>query len=177
MNENDEDDKLSTDIILNALPMRWRRRGQVILGYTQNSTLNWDGKGQLIHGDTIICGTNLSDLLKDALYHSDHLYPRGLKEFYAGLAAVNLPDGLISNLHRRELLQRFKNHETPMETDESPTKKRTWKLYIIGYRKLKPSLPSWVSFKASLELLMIFVKIIRIEILTFYRFGMLENGR
>ena len=126
VNENDEDDKLSTDIILNALPMRWRRRGQVILGYTQNSTLNWDGKGQLIRGDTIICGTNLSDLLKDALYHSEHLSPSGVNEFYAGLAAVNLPDGLISNLRRRELLQRFKNHETPMETDESPTKKRKW---------------------------------------------------
>ena len=126
MNKNDEDDKLSTDIILNALLVRWRRRGPVILGYMQNLTLNWDGKGQLIHVDTIICGTNLSDLLKDALYHSEHLSPSGVNEFYAGLAAVNLPDGLISNLRRRELLHRFKNRETPMETDESPTKKRKW---------------------------------------------------
>ena len=36
--------------------MRWRRRGQVILGYVQNSTLNWNGKGQLIHRGEVICG-------------------------------------------------------------------------------------------------------------------------
>ena len=104
MTENDEDDKLSTDIILIALPVRWRRRGQVILGYMQNSTLNWNGKGQLIHGDKVICGTNLSDLLKDALYYSEHLSPSGVNEFYVGLAALNLPDGLISNVRRREAI-------------------------------------------------------------------------
>ena len=127
VNENDEDDKLSTDIILNALPMRWRRRGQVILGYMQNSTLNWNGKGQLIHGDKVICGTNLSDLLKDALYYSEHLSPSGVNEFYVGLAALNLLDGLISNLRRRELLQKLKKRDIPMEVEEVPSPmKRKW---------------------------------------------------
>ena len=78
--------------------------------------LEWE----LIHGDKVICCTNLSDLLKDALYYSEHLSPSGVNELYVGLAALNLPDGLISNLRRRELLQRYKNRETPMEIDESP---------------------------------------------------------
>ena len=62
--------------------------------------ITWDKTGQVkIEGETIP-GSNLSDLVSDAMRSRKNFNPTGSKEFFQALSKMNVPKDLVRNQER-----------------------------------------------------------------------------
>jgi len=105
-------EKLDVDTIITAIPGPLKNKARVILHHIEtygDNVLSWNQKGELLHHEQIIPGSHISDVLKDVLTDNPNFHPRGAEEFYAGIAEINVPMGLLGHQSKRQQVGAMKN--------------------------------------------------------------------
>lgn len=91
--------------ILKFLPMRKQSRARLIASYFDGSNnLQWNDNKEILYDNKPVVGSSIVDLLYDAVCPKRNYEPIGIKEFYHILKSNNLPQGLILNVNRHNLL-------------------------------------------------------------------------
>lgn len=96
--------KGDVNIPLNAVPRHLKNRAEILLNYIkENTSIIWNEKGEIIIDDKLIPFSNITDLVKDAIFQYKDFSPVGKIDFYNQLHGIPLT--LIHNLNRRKLIQ------------------------------------------------------------------------
>ena len=115
--------------IVQQIPKTYRTRAGHVLEYLKDkpNILTWNDKRELVFEKDSIEGSNIVDLLYDAVRsRGKDLNPKGWKEFFQGLSMLNVPEYLIGNPLRRKLVQDIKANRSieVQEWSKSPKKKK-----------------------------------------------------
>jgi hypothetical protein len=105
-NTNDDMDELVSMCFLSKfLSLKVSRLYQFIKR-SKNHVLSWNSNNQLLISENVVPGTNIIDLLRDAVNPrlGKSSPPRGYIQFYSALGRLNTPRSLITNTDRRALL-------------------------------------------------------------------------
>lgn len=97
--------------VVQHVPVKLMKKAERLANYIQQheSDMGWNSEGQLVQKGHVVQGTHLVDLIKDAVQFSKgKKEPVGMHLFYKNLAAMNLPESMIYNPPRRELLRQYK---------------------------------------------------------------------
>ena len=107
--EREDRGESSSDDILNTLPKTFRNKGSVLLKRLQkNDRIKWGRDGKVKIEGKAIEGSNIADLVNDAMRNrKNSRIPTGHREFYSVLAKMNVPQELIGNPERWELIRNF----------------------------------------------------------------------
>lgn len=106
--------------IIDSVPKTMIKKAQLILNRIKNnSVIKWNEKGELIYKDTLIQGSNISDLINDTLRHRREFTPNGWQVFSKGLKEINIPLELVGNKERWD----FINNPVPTKLPVSTSKK------------------------------------------------------
>ena len=92
-----EENGLSIDVIMSAIPKNYRTRAQALLNHITadpQHRLRWNQRGELIYQGQVVHGSHITDLLKNSQRQYKHA-PMGLEEFEAALRELNVPTGLM----------------------------------------------------------------------------------
>ena len=141
--------------IVESLPKMHQRKAKIILDKIKNSdVLKWNSKGELIYNDTVLPGSNVTDLINDITHTKKDFNPYGWQYFTRGLAEMNIPETLIGNSQRRTVLQRYKHAHYGSDGKEkrmlpvppsTPAPKRSKrKQFVSPYSKFRKRL-AWES--------------------------------
>ena len=133
----EEEEEVKTDAIergvLESVPKTMQKKAKLLLSLVKNHPyMKWDAKGQLLIHDKPMPGTNMIDLINDALRHRKHFEPTGWTAFAKGLGDVNVPQDIVGNVKRWNWIQKQKTHtpftsspeEEEFATADSSSKKR-----------------------------------------------------
>lgn len=108
------DDSDNTEkMVLNManFPRQYRSRAENILSHISNeSSIKWNKRGEILRDGKIITGSNVIDLINDVIKTSKNEPPIGSKEFIKLLKDSNIPMSLIGHKTRFEDLV----HVTPL---------------------------------------------------------------
>ena len=76
-----------------------RQRATALLSRlkTKPDVITWDKTGQVEIEGKIIPGSNISDLVSDAMRYRRNFNPTGSKEFFEALNKLNVPKDLVRN--------------------------------------------------------------------------------
>ena len=99
------------DQILQSLPKTMQRKAELLLGMIKNNNnLTWDEQGVVSYKGKRIHGSNIIDLINDAIRQTKGVEPRGWKTFSKALHESNIPQEVIGNSSRCKWMQ--KSHDT-----------------------------------------------------------------
>ena len=87
-----------------SIPVTMRPRARALLSRlkAKPDVVTWDKTGQVkIEGESIL-GSNISDLVSDAMRLRKGFNPTGAKEFFQALSKLNVPRDLVRNQNRWE---------------------------------------------------------------------------
>ena len=103
-----EEDDL-TPQILESVPKTLRRKAKLLIDRLKhNDVMAWNAKGELVYEGNIVKGSNMIDLVNDALKGKRGFFPHGYQYFLRGLAKSNAPESIIGNEARRSLVRKYK---------------------------------------------------------------------
>lgn len=88
--------RLSEDLILKTIPVRFKRKAETLLSYI-GSEITWNLSGNVILHGKAIEGSHISDLVKYVLIKFGSKPPIGYEDFYDCLRSSNVPASLINN--------------------------------------------------------------------------------
>ena len=94
--------QLPDDDVVESIPKTMRPRATALLSRlkAKPDVITWDKTGQVkIEGETIP-GSNISDLVSDAMRSRKNFNPTGSKEFFQALSKMNVPKDLVRNQER-----------------------------------------------------------------------------
>ncbi|KAJ8020518.1 hypothetical protein HOLleu_40128 [Holothuria leucospilota] len=102
--------------VLNSVPKALRNKAVQLLHKITSSDgiVDWNGKGELVVNDQAIKGSNMVDLINDALRKRKSLKPIGTKDFSKAMAKLNVPHELIGNPDRWQEMTKLLN---PTDSD------------------------------------------------------------
>ena len=109
-----------------------RDRAMAILNRLKSypNVISWDKTSQVKLDGKNVQGSNISDLLSDAVRSRKNFNPVGSKEFFRVLSTVNMPKDLVRNEERwKQTLQ--------LTSEEEPLKTLSKNLLSIAKRKTK----------------------------------------
>ena len=99
------------DQILQSVPKTMQRKAELLLGMIKNNNnLTWDKQGVVSYKGKHIHGSNIIDLINDAIRQRKGVEPRGWKTFSKALHESNIPQEVIGNSSRWKWMQ--KSHDT-----------------------------------------------------------------
>ena len=102
-------DNIKTDILESVPPTMKTRARQLVKKLKENKDLiTWDDKAQLVYEGKPIPGSNVVDLVNDALRHRKNFNPHGWRLFAKALSDVNIPEGIVRNENRLKTLRDYK---------------------------------------------------------------------
>ena len=116
-NEEPAESQLSDADVLEPIPRTMRPRATALLNRlkTRPDVITWDKTGQVkIEGESIP-GSNISDLVSDAMRSRKNFTPEGSKEFFEALTKINVLKDLVRNQ------ERWKQTVTVKETPRAGT--------------------------------------------------------
>ena len=100
--EEEHEPKLSDSVVVDSIPKSMQSRATSLLKWirTNPDAITWDKAGQVkIEGKTIP-GSNISDLVSDAMRSRKNFNPEGSREFFEALSRLNVPKDLVRNQER-----------------------------------------------------------------------------
>ena len=100
--EQQVEPQLSDADVVESIPRTMRSRATALLSHLKGKpdVIRWDKTGQVkIQGETI-SGSNISDLVSDAIRSRKDFNPAGAKEFFQALSKLNVPKDLVRNQNR-----------------------------------------------------------------------------
>ena len=102
-------DNVETDIMESVPPTMKSRARQLVKKLKENKDLiTWDDKAQLVYEGKPIPGSNVIDLVNDALRHRKNFNPQGWRLFAKVLSDVNIPEGIVRNENRLKTIRDYK---------------------------------------------------------------------
>ena len=102
-------DNIETDILESVPPTMKTRARQLVKKLKENKDLiTWDDKAQLVYEGKPIPGSNVVDLVNDALRHKKNFNPHGWRLFAKALSDVNIPEGIVINENRLKTIRDYK---------------------------------------------------------------------
>ena len=120
---------VEADIMESVPPTMKSRAQQLVKKLKENKDLiTWDDKGQMIYEGKPVVGSNVIDLVNDALRHRKNFNPHGWRLFAKVLSDVNVPEGIVRNENRLKTIRDFKTgtmHELEEEPPSRPPLVRT----------------------------------------------------
>ena len=108
---NKKEEKLEKDLILQPFSKCHKKLAESLLTYAGRN-VTWNEDGEIIVNGEVVCGSHITDLLKDALFNYKHFNPVGVKVFYESLKGV--PLSLIKNPNRKTLIGRGDKEHHPL---------------------------------------------------------------
>ena len=117
--------QLSDHDVVESIPKTMRPRATALLSClkAKPDVITWDKTGQVkIEGETIT-GSNISDLVSDAMRFRKDFNPTGAKEFFQALSKLNVPKDLVRNQNRWKQLDDKPYFSTPTSADRYPALK------------------------------------------------------
>lgn len=125
---NNRNDSLHERII-ESVPLSMKRKAKSLLSVLESHPrMSWDEHGVLSYDDSPIEGSNIIDLVNDAIRHRKGFNPTGWETFTRGLKDVNIPQDFVGNherwlwMHRQHPPRKYKTHP-PSPFPESATPK------------------------------------------------------
>lgn len=92
------------DAIVDTIPKKYKSRAMKMLQFIhQNEAIRWDERGQVLLNNTIIPGSNITDLINDQVRNRKNVNPEGWKQFSEALKLMNVPTELIGNKRRHNI--------------------------------------------------------------------------
>ncbi|KAI8479494.1 hypothetical protein Bbelb_240640 [Branchiostoma belcheri] len=114
--------------ILDAFPKTMKSRARQILNVIKHKggdVISYDDQGQLLFNKQVVPGSNVADLIRDALQMRRGFNPVGWRSFARGLASINAPEAAIRNPMRLSVIHRHKSRaakgEELSDSDDIPT--------------------------------------------------------
>ena len=102
-------DNIETDILESVPPTMKTRARQLVKKLKENKDLiTWDDKAQLVYEGKPIPGSNVVDLVNDALRHRKNFNPHGWRLFAKALSDVNIPERIVRNENRLKTIRDYK---------------------------------------------------------------------
>ena len=102
-------DNIETDILESVPPTMKTRARQLVKKLKENTDLiTWDDKAQLVYEGKPVPGSNVIDLVNDALRHRKNFNPQGWRLFAKALSDVNIPEGIVRNENRLKTIRDYK---------------------------------------------------------------------
>ena len=123
-NEEPVEPPLPDADVVEPIPRTMRSRATALLNRlkTRPDVITWDKTGRVkIEGETIP-GSNISDLVSDAMRSRKNFHPEGSKEFFEAMTKINVPKDLVRNQERWKQTADVK--ETPRAGTSSAASER-----------------------------------------------------
>jgi len=93
--------------VVNSVPNTFRRKAGLLYSLLQNSDLvRWNARGEISLDGAELPGSNIVDLISDAVRLRKNFNPAYSLEFAALLSKLNAPQELVGNPERWKLIQR-----------------------------------------------------------------------
>ena len=93
--------------VVNSVPNAFRRKAGLLYSLLRNSGLvNWNARGEISLDGSELRGSNIVDLISDAVRLRKNFNPAYSLEFAALLSKLNAPQELVGNPERWKLIQR-----------------------------------------------------------------------
>ena len=141
-----------------TVPKTLKRKAEALIHRLKNDpTINWNERGELIYQGRIVPGSNMTDLINDALRQRKTFEPHGWREFARALRHGNVPQDLVGHRKRWDWMHResatsdaFSTaEESPGEEEErfsrsmlkTPSRKRSYPPERKSTRKIKQISP------------------------------------
>lgn len=129
--EGDEQNEgLSDDVVLEAIPKNYKTKARALLGHIKNDGgLTWNERGEISYKGSLVKGSHITDLVKDAMRAYSNFTPVGKDTFYRALAEMNIPRGLINRQEgvlEMETYKRGKDRGPPGDRVQKPSSKPSW---------------------------------------------------
>ena len=106
------------DQILQSVPKTMQRKAELLLGMIKNNNnLTWDEQGVVSYKGKRIHGSNIIDLINDAIRQRKGVEPRGWKTFSKALHESNIPQEVIGNTSRWKWMQKSHDMSVGEESD------------------------------------------------------------
>ena len=108
--EDEEEDKEKTtesgleNEIIDSVPKTLKQKARRLLDKIKG-TVSWNDRGEMVYRNVPVPGSNIVDLVNDALRKQKSFQPVGWKMFARGLKDVNAPMDLIGNPERWTYIQ------------------------------------------------------------------------
>ena len=122
------------DQILQSVPKPMKRKAELLLGMIKdNNNFTWDKQGVVSYKGKCIHGSNIIDLINDAIRQRKGVEPRGWKTFSKALHESNIPQEVIGDSSRWKWMQKSHDTSDGEESDRffytpKSAKKRTEKI-------------------------------------------------
>ena len=94
-----------------------QRKAELLLGIIKNNNLTWDEQGVVSYKGKRIHGSNIIDLINDAIRQRKGVEPRGWKTFSKALHESNIPQEVIGNTSRWKWMQKSHDMSDGEESD------------------------------------------------------------
>ena len=111
--------------ILESIPATMKSRAlQLVKKLKANKDIvGWNDHGQMIFEGRTIPGTNVIDLVNDSLRQRKNFNPAGWQLFAKALRCMNMPEGIIRNEERLNMVKEYrtKPSDTPQTSSPFPT--------------------------------------------------------
>ena len=93
--------------IIDSVPSSMKQRAKSLIKMIKSGTdMTWNDKGELVYKDQVVPGTNIVDLVNDALRKRKHFEPRGWETFTSGLRELNVPQDIVRNKDRWKVMSK-----------------------------------------------------------------------
>ena len=133
--------------IMNSVPTTMKKKARLLMSMLQDHpNLSWDENSTVKMYGQPIPGSNIIDLVKDALRQRKGIEPTGWQPFAEGLKAMNVPQYFKGNIKRWEWMHRSNElgrpSSSPQEEEEedvfkTPLKSKKWRSHITPKRSIK----------------------------------------
>ena len=111
--------------ILESVPATMKSRAlQLVKKLKANKdVVGWNDHGQMVFEGRTIPGTNVIDLINDSLRQRKNFNPAGWQLFAKALGRMNVPEGIIRNEERLNMVKEYrtKPSDTPQTSSPFPT--------------------------------------------------------
>ena len=100
--EEDDERSMSIEMIVRSIPKSMKSRTEALLAHLKEreDVITWDDMGQVLVDGVLIPGSNITDLVSDAMRPRKNFNPIGVHEFYSVLNKINVPKDLVRNERR-----------------------------------------------------------------------------
>ena len=100
--------------ILESVPTMMKSRAfQLVKKLKANKdVIGWNDHGQIVFEGRTIPGTNVIDLINDTLCQRKNFNPAGWQLFAKALGRLNVPEGIIRNEERLNMVKAYRNKPT-----------------------------------------------------------------
>ena len=118
--------------IVDSVPKSLKPKARRLLDKIKG-TVSWNDRGEMVYRNVSVPGSNIFDLVNDALRKRKSFQPVGWKTFARGLKDVNAPMDLVGNPERWSYIQ------TPTSSVAGGASKETTPTPIAGNSGRRPS--------------------------------------